>query len=96
MTCRSCTATMSAPGWPAAGGTQILMLTAAGSLSDLVDGLNLGADDYQAKPFHFPELVARVHALSRRAASARRCCAAASWPWTGPGAGPAGTGSWCR
>ena len=35
-----------------------------------MDGLNLGADDYLAKPFHFPELVARVHALGRRAPSA--------------------------
>ena len=51
-------------------GARILMLTAAGSPADRVDGLNLGADDYLAKPFHFPELVARVHALSRRAPSA--------------------------
>ncbi len=51
-------------------GARILMLTAAGAPGDRVDGLNLGADDYLAKPFHFPELVARVHALSRRAASA--------------------------
>ena len=45
------------------------MLTAAGSPDDRVDGLNLGADDYLAKPFHFPELVARVNALCRRAPS---------------------------
>jgi len=51
-------------------GGRILMLTAAGLPGDRVDGLNLGADDYLAKPFHFPELVARVHALGRRAASA--------------------------
>jgi DNA-binding response OmpR family regulator len=51
-------------------GARILMLTAAGLPSDRVDGLNLGADDYLAKPFHFPELVARVMALSRRAPSA--------------------------
>ena len=52
------------------GGARILMLTAAGEPGDRVDGLNLGADDYLAKPFHFPELVARVGALSRRAPSA--------------------------
>jgi DNA-binding response OmpR family regulator len=52
------------------GGARILMLTAAGEPDDRVGGLNLGADDYLAKPFHFPELVARVSALSRRAPSA--------------------------
>ena len=52
------------------GGARILMLTAAGAPDDRVDGLNLGADDYLAKPFHFPELVARVNALSRRVPSA--------------------------
>jgi DNA-binding response OmpR family regulator len=46
---------------------RILMLTAAGTVGDRVEGLNLGADDYLAKPFAFEELVARVHALSRRA-----------------------------
>jgi DNA-binding response OmpR family regulator len=51
-------------------GARVLMLTAAGAPDDRVDGLNLGADDYLAKPFHFPELVARVRALGRRAASA--------------------------
>jgi DNA-binding response OmpR family regulator len=50
-------------------GARILMLTAAGAPGDRVDGLNRGADDYLAKPFHFPELVARVNALSRRAPS---------------------------
>jgi len=51
--------------------TKILMLTAARSTDDLVDGLALGADDYLAKPFRFAELVARVHALARRAGAAR-------------------------
>ena len=51
-------------------GARILMLTAAGAPGDRVEGLNLGADDYLAKPFHFPELVARVNALGRRAAAA--------------------------
>jgi DNA-binding response OmpR family regulator len=45
---------------------RILMLTAAGAIGDRVDGLNLGADDYLAKPFAFEELVARVRALARR------------------------------
>jgi DNA-binding response OmpR family regulator len=39
-------------------------------VSDRVDGLSLGADDYLAKPFAFPELVARVRALGRRATPA--------------------------
>lgn len=51
-------------------GPRVLMLTAAGDVEDRVDGLELGADDYLGKPFHFPELVARVRALSRRAPSA--------------------------
>lgn len=46
---------------------RILMLTAAASTGDLVDGLGLGADDYLPKPFDFPALVARVGALARRA-----------------------------
>jgi DNA-binding response OmpR family regulator len=45
---------------------RILMLTASGELTDRVDGLNLGADDYLAKPFAFEELVARIRALARR------------------------------
>ena len=47
--------------------SRILMLTAAGSVDDRVDGLVLGADDYLGKPFAFAELVARVRALARRA-----------------------------
>ena len=46
--------------------TGILMLTAAGAIEDLVEGLSLGADDYLAKPFRFAELVARIRALARR------------------------------
>ena len=51
------------------GGSEarILMLTAAATIGDRVEGLNLGADDYLPKPFAFEELVARVHALARRA-----------------------------
>jgi DNA-binding response OmpR family regulator len=48
---------------------RILMLTAAASVEDRVDGLNLGADDYLGKPFAFAELVARVRALARRSPS---------------------------
>ena len=52
----------------AAGGeSRILMLTAAGTIEDRVDGLSLGADDYLPKPFAFAELVARIRALARRA-----------------------------
>jgi DNA-binding response OmpR family regulator len=47
--------------------TRVLLLTAASSVSDRVTGLELGADDYLAKPFAFAELVARVRALGRRA-----------------------------
>ncbi|MFF7474801.1 response regulator [Streptomyces sp. NPDC008092] len=46
---------------------RVLMLTAAATTEDLVDGLSLGADDYLPKPFDFPVLVARVSALARRA-----------------------------
>ena len=47
-------------------GSRVLMLTAASTVKDRVDGLELGADDYLAKPFDFSELVARVRALGRR------------------------------
>jgi DNA-binding response OmpR family regulator len=49
----------------------VLMLTAAGSPGDRVSGLGLGADDYLAKPFHFPELVLRIRSLARRQPAAR-------------------------
>ncbi|GAA3441599.1 response regulator transcription factor [Planomonospora venezuelensis] len=49
----------------------VLMLTAAGAPGDRVSGLTLGADDYLAKPFHFPELVLRIQALARRRPDAR-------------------------
>ena len=48
---------------------RILMLTAAGTIEDRVDGLSLGADDYLPKPFAFAELVARVRALARRSST---------------------------
>lgn len=44
----------------------ILMLTASGTTDDVVEGLNMGADDYLVKPFKFRELMARIWALSRR------------------------------
>jgi len=46
--------------------TPILILTAKGQLSDKVEGLTAGADDYLVKPFAFIELLARIKALSRR------------------------------
>ena len=51
--------------------TGILMLTAAGTLDDVVEGLSIGADDYLPKPFRFAELVARIRALGRRSLPSR-------------------------
>ncbi|WP_163505468.1 response regulator transcription factor [Fodinicola acaciae] len=45
---------------------RVLMLTAASTIDDRVEGLTLGADDYLPKPFAFKELVARIQALVRR------------------------------
>ena len=53
------------------GRAMVLMLTAASAPGDRVAGLGLGADDYLAKPFHFPELVLRVRALARRQPATR-------------------------
>lgn len=50
--------------------TRVIMLTASGRVEDRVQGLSLGADDYLAKPFAFPELTARVRALGRRSTPA--------------------------
>lgn len=47
--------------------TPVLLLTTLGGINDRVDGLEAGADDYLTKPFAFAELLARLHALSRRA-----------------------------
>lgn len=46
--------------------SRVLMLTAAGTIADRVEGLDLGADDYLPKPFDFAELLARIRALARR------------------------------
>ena len=54
--------TLVSQGYPA----RVLMLTAAATIEDRVDGLACGADDYLPKPFAFAELVARVRALARR------------------------------
>ncbi len=51
-----------------ASNVPIIMLTAKESVPDRVLGLESGADDYIVKPFAFPELLARVHAMLRRAA----------------------------
>jgi DNA-binding response OmpR family regulator len=56
--CRS----LAAAGYPGS----VLMLTAAGTLEERVDGLGIGADDYLPKPFHISELVARIRAVARR------------------------------
>jgi DNA-binding response OmpR family regulator len=50
----------------AQGQSTVLMLTAAATVQDRVQGLGIGADDYLPKPFHLAELVARIRALARR------------------------------
>jgi two-component system, OmpR family, response regulator len=52
--------------------TPVVLLTARNELGDRVEGLNLGADDYLAKPFFVEELAARIHALRRRLAGDRQ------------------------
>ena len=54
-----------------ANGVPVLLLTARTELGERVEGLNLGADDYMTKPFYIEELIARLHALSRRASGER-------------------------
>lgn len=50
----------------AGNATPVILLTARNELDDRIEGLNLGADDYLAKPFYVEELIARIHAVSRR------------------------------
>jgi DNA-binding response OmpR family regulator len=45
----------------------VILLTARAELNERLDGLNLGADDYMTKPFFVEELIARIHAIARRA-----------------------------
>jgi two-component system OmpR family response regulator len=52
--------------------TPVLLLTARNELDDRLEGLNLGADDYLAKPFFVEELVARIHAVARRVSGDRQ------------------------
>jgi DNA-binding response OmpR family regulator len=52
-------------------GSRVLMLTAASGAEQAAAGLELGADDYLAKPFEFVELIARIRALARRPAHSR-------------------------
>ncbi len=47
--------------------TPVILLTARSALNERVEGLNLGADDYLSKPFYVEELIARIHAVTRRA-----------------------------
>jgi two-component system response regulator MprA len=54
--------------------TPILMLTAKDAASDVIQGLDCGADDYLTKPFSFEILLARLRAVSRRGAIARPVC----------------------
>ncbi len=49
-------------------GVPVVMLTARDSINDRIEGLDMGADDYMPKPFAIPELVSRIHAISRRSA----------------------------
>ena len=49
--------------------TPVIFLTAKGDIHEKIEGFNVGADDYVAKPFSFDELVARIRAISRRAPS---------------------------
>lgn len=52
-------------------GTPVLLLSARGAVTERVEGLNAGADDYLPKPFALSELVARVRALGRRGAESK-------------------------
>lgn len=73
--------------------TPVLMLTALGAVSDRVEGLDAGANDYLLKPFDFDELLARLRALLRGFRAEGRRRAVADWtylPDTGVVYGPGG------
>ena len=72
----------------------IIMLTARAEESERIVGLELGADDYLAKPFSPNELVARVRALLRRAARGAPAAATRRWPTARSRSTPNGTS--CR
>ncbi|BBD68178.1 two component transcriptional regulator [Nostoc commune NIES-4072] len=60
----------------------VILLTARNELNDRLEGLNLGADDYIAKPFFVEELAARIHAVIRRSVSERQnllCVGPITW-----------------
>ncbi len=57
----------------------IIFITALGSLSDKVTGLNSGADDYLVKPFEFDELLARIQCVTRRSQIGRASCRERVW-----------------
>lgn len=56
----------------AGNNTPVILLTARNELDDRIEGLNLGADDYLAKPFFVEELAARIHAMLRRISGERQ------------------------
>jgi len=61
----------------------VILLTARNELDDRIEGLNLGADDYLAKPFFVEELVARIHAVVRRSAGDRQSAGSPMKPHLG-------------
>lgn len=64
--------------------TPILMLTAKDSVPDIVQGLDLGADDYMTKPFSFSELLLRLRAVKRRASTGQRSAFQVADLWLDP------------
>jgi two-component system OmpR family response regulator len=82
--------------WRAQGShLPVLLLTARDHLTDRVNGLDAGADDYLVKPFDLPELLARLRALRRRACGRvwTTACCWANWNWTSPAPNCAGAAS---